>query len=187
MPLHMFFADERGVREYVVSMWHGACIAWKCAPLLLPRNPTRRYPTFCDDVAVTIRQLCALPEPRPSGIMHFSGREAHTKYSMALVMARVLGLPTDHVVAQSAAPAAGAWAPPLPPPPPPPLAPLLLPPLPPLPPPPPPAARDCARSRTRAGTQRPRDAHLSCARLEALGLGVWTPFEDAIRAVLIPE
>jgi len=72
---------------------------------VLGKNPVAydnlqiRYPTFVDDVAFVIVKLaerkmehCGL-----SGVWHWSGEEAMTKYQMAQKMATVFGLDASHV------------------------------------------------------------------------------------------
>ncbi|XP_067663091.1 methionine adenosyltransferase 2 subunit beta-like [Haliotis asinina] len=61
----------------------------------------RRYPTACQDVAVTIRQLSdkRLQDSSISGIYHWSGDENMTKYDMAVAMAEIFNLPTSHIEA----------------------------------------------------------------------------------------
>jgi len=58
-----------------------------------------RYPTFTPDVALAIASLLEAWQKNPSlsGVHHFSGQEALTKYQMCLAMAKVLGLPTKHL------------------------------------------------------------------------------------------
>ncbi|MDP2436291.1 MAG: SDR family oxidoreductase [archaeon] len=60
----------------------------------------RRFPTLVDDVALVCYQLterrlrhCSL-----SGIWHWSGPQAMTKYDMAVALAPMLGLPADFIV-----------------------------------------------------------------------------------------
>jgi S-adenosylmethionine synthetase len=77
------------------------------------------------------------------GNYHWSGGDNMTKYDMAVTMATVFNLPTNHIQADKVAPSGG-------------------------------------------GALRPFDSHLSCARLEALGIGRRTQFKDAIRDVLSP-
>ncbi|WP_240648012.1 dTDP-4-dehydrorhamnose reductase family protein [Pararobbsia silviterrae] len=62
-----------------------------------------RYPTFTPDVAVVIRQLLErVAAGRPvTGIHHWSGNEAMTKYAIALELAARLGLDPAHIRAQS--------------------------------------------------------------------------------------
>lgn len=62
-----------------------------------------RYPTFTPDVAVVIRQLverAANAEP-VTGIHHWSGDEAMTKYDIACRLAERLGIDPTHIHAQS--------------------------------------------------------------------------------------
>lgn len=62
----------------------------------------RRYPTHCADVAYVIKELCSRRMQEPAsvqGIYHWSGSEEMTKYDMALIMAQVCNLSTDHIVA----------------------------------------------------------------------------------------
>ncbi len=62
-----------------------------------------RYPTLTSDVAVVIRQLLerAMAGTPVSGVHHWSGDEAMTKYDIALALAGRLGLDTAYIVAQS--------------------------------------------------------------------------------------
>ncbi|XP_041359404.1 methionine adenosyltransferase 2 subunit beta-like [Gigantopelta aegis] len=59
----------------------------------------RRYPTSCQDIAIVVRQLteCRLKDSSICGIFHWSGNEEMTKYDMAVDMAEVFGLPTNHI------------------------------------------------------------------------------------------
>lgn len=61
----------------------------------------QRFPTFTDDVAVVIRGMIdAHVSGTPlKGIFHWSGDERLTKYDQAIVMGRVLGCDTAHLVA----------------------------------------------------------------------------------------
>lgn len=67
----------------------------------------QRYPTHVTSCA----QVClGLAEKRASGVWHFSGKEPFTKYTMALVMAEVFGLSTEHLIPVKE-PSAGATRP----------------------------------------------------------------------------
>ncbi|XP_071127491.1 methionine adenosyltransferase 2 subunit beta-like isoform X1 [Mytilus edulis] len=59
----------------------------------------RRFPTHCDDIAYVIRQLAdkRIVDNSIKGVYHWSGDENMTKYDMALVMAEVFSLPSDHI------------------------------------------------------------------------------------------
>jgi len=57
-----------------------------------------RFPTHVDDVANLVVKILEKESPM-SGIIHFSGdtEMVNTKYSLALLMGDILGLPTDHL------------------------------------------------------------------------------------------
>lgn len=59
----------------------------------------RRFPTHCDDVAFVIQQLAErrLKDSSIKGIFHWSNDENMTKYDMAVTMADLCGLPSDHI------------------------------------------------------------------------------------------
>ena len=59
----------------------------------------RRYPTHVTDVAQVCVQLAEkhVKSGDACGIWHWSGKECHTKYTMACIMAEVFGLPKDHL------------------------------------------------------------------------------------------
>lgn len=62
-------------------------------------NWATRYPTCTSDVARVIRQILEYRAAHPdtAGIFHWSGNEPYTKYEMALVMAKVMGIPAESV------------------------------------------------------------------------------------------
>jgi S-adenosylmethionine synthetase len=66
-----------------------------------------RYPTHVDDVAEALARILELRQERPdfSGVVHWSGNEALTKYDMALAMAELLGTPRELVVPDNSPPA----------------------------------------------------------------------------------
>ena len=61
----------------------------------------RRYPTHTDDVASVILAMAErkIKGENLGGIFHWSGDENMTKYDMAIAMANVFGLETDHIIA----------------------------------------------------------------------------------------
>ena len=61
----------------------------------------QRYPTHVQDVAEVCKCLCSRQWAEPgvgAGVWHCSGEDRLTKYSMACIIGRELGLPTDHLV-----------------------------------------------------------------------------------------
>jgi len=60
-----------------------------------------RYPTYIGDVAEVCLQLCEqrIQQNRNEvrGIFHFSGQQKYTKYQMALLIASLFNLPSDHI------------------------------------------------------------------------------------------
>ncbi len=60
-----------------------------------------RYPTLVDDVATVIRQIIEykLNHPEFSGTFHWSGDESFTKYEMVKLMANIVGVRSDHLIA----------------------------------------------------------------------------------------
>jgi dTDP-4-dehydrorhamnose reductase len=80
--------------------------------LLQEEKPTfdhwaTRYPTHTGDVAYVLRQMIErkLNHPELGGICHFSGSEAHTKYTMARVMCDIMNIPVERIAAAKSAPA----------------------------------------------------------------------------------
>ncbi|CAG5133404.1 unnamed protein product [Candidula unifasciata] len=69
----------------------------------------RRYPTLCSDVADAVRVLVnsRVKSADLTGIFHWSGDEMMTKYNMAVTMAELFGIPTQHIIADTK-PATGA-------------------------------------------------------------------------------
>ena len=68
-----------------------------------------RFPTYTGDVAVVLRELIELKQQRPdlSGIFHWSGNKAMTKYDMALVLADLLYLDSSGIQPANLAPTSG--------------------------------------------------------------------------------
>ena len=61
----------------------------------------QRFPTHVQDVAEVCEQICSRECSEPGvgvGVWQCSGEDRHTKYSMACVIGRELGLSTDHLV-----------------------------------------------------------------------------------------
>ena len=59
-----------------------------------------RFPTACDDVSEAIRLIIEAKredKAKITGIYHCSSPERSTKYSQSLLMAKVLGLPSEHL------------------------------------------------------------------------------------------
>ena len=69
-------------------------------------NWAMRYPAHADDVARAIALLVG-SDPTPEGIFHFAGAEQITKYGMALVIAKELGMDAS-LVQDDPNPPAGA-------------------------------------------------------------------------------
>lgn len=51
-----------------------------------------RYPTHVEDIALTIKNLIALPTEKSSGIFHISDNQSMTKYDMACIIANEVGI-----------------------------------------------------------------------------------------------
>jgi len=68
-----------------------------------------RYPTHTADVASVIRQMThhRLAGHPLAGVFHWSGNEPHTKYTLGLLMARILGVDPE-ALRPDDAPAPGA-------------------------------------------------------------------------------
>ncbi|XP_050417180.1 methionine adenosyltransferase 2 subunit beta [Patella vulgata] len=68
-------------------------------------NYERRYPTYCPDIAVVIRNLSdiRLKNKDVKGIYHWSGEENMTKCDMAIAMAECFGISTNHIEADNSA------------------------------------------------------------------------------------
>jgi dTDP-4-dehydrorhamnose reductase len=66
-----------------------------------------RYPTHTRDVAAVLRQMVSrkLAHPGFSGIFHWSGAEAMTKYDMALAFAPLIGFDPARLIADATPPA----------------------------------------------------------------------------------
>lgn len=60
-----------------------------------------RFPTFVDDIGLVLEKML---EKKPSGIYHFSGEEAMTKYEITKIMGDALGKSYSHVSGSDAAP-----------------------------------------------------------------------------------
>ncbi|BFZ15005.1 hypothetical protein BsWGS_18043 [Bradybaena similaris] len=69
----------------------------------------KRYPTLCSDLAEAIKILVnsRVKNSDLTGIFHWSGDEMMTKYDMALTMAQLFGISTQHIIADTK-PATGA-------------------------------------------------------------------------------
>lgn len=67
-------------------------------------NWSQRFPTYTKDVAFCLVEMA---EAQPAGIYHFSGKEQVTKYSLAVLLGKLLELPVDHIECRSDAPTAG--------------------------------------------------------------------------------
>ncbi len=74
---------------------------------LAMENWATRYPTHTGDVAAVLRQMVAhkLAHPDFSGVFHWSGAEAMTKYGMALAFAPLLPFDPARLVPDNAPPA----------------------------------------------------------------------------------
>ncbi|XP_064637262.1 methionine adenosyltransferase 2 subunit beta-like isoform X2 [Lineus longissimus] len=61
----------------------------------------KRYPASVDDLAVVIRQFAEqkMKVSSLNGIFHYSGTEQKTKYEMALAMAEIFNITTEHIIA----------------------------------------------------------------------------------------
>ncbi|KDQ58675.1 hypothetical protein JAAARDRAFT_206541 [Jaapia argillacea MUCL 33604] len=57
-----------------------------------------RYPTNVLDIASFLVRLSALKSTTLPPIIHYSAPEPFTKYEMALVFSKILGLPHDHII-----------------------------------------------------------------------------------------
>ncbi len=77
----------------VTAMVPALLKATSAAPAVLD-NWATRYPTHTADVAAVIRQLVLrrLADPALAGIFHWSGDDPHTRYTLGLLMACILGL-----------------------------------------------------------------------------------------------
>ncbi|KAG8831457.1 hypothetical protein FRC17_003120 [Serendipita sp. 399] len=65
-----------------------------------------RYPTNVLDIAEFLVRLRGLGKPLPR-VIHYSAGEPFTKYEMCLVLARILGLPHEHIIPQATPPQDG--------------------------------------------------------------------------------
>ena len=76
-------------------------------------NYQHRFPTFCPDVALVLRQIAEKHSTDPvfTGTWHWSGEECYTKYEMALTIAEVLSLPSNHLIPLTEPPSDGALRP----------------------------------------------------------------------------
>ena len=66
-----------------------------------------RFPTLVDDVSAALKLIIdrqRQPE-KLTGIFHCTASERTTKYTLALMMAEILGVPSAHLVADSEPPA----------------------------------------------------------------------------------
>ncbi|KAI9313539.1 RmlD-like substrate binding domain-containing protein [Dichotomocladium elegans] len=75
-------------------------------------NVGLRYPTNVDDIGRVIKDLAIRRvqqgDTRIQGIFHFSAVEKYTKYTMAVLLANLLHLKTDHLMCQDKVPASAA-------------------------------------------------------------------------------
>lgn len=78
------------------------------APVTLDHWATR-YPTHTADVAAVIRQMLLgrLDDASLTGVFHWSGDEPHSKYTLGVMMARLLGIRED-ALRPDTSPTAGA-------------------------------------------------------------------------------
>ncbi|KAF8887601.1 NAD dependent epimerase/dehydratase [Infundibulicybe gibba] len=60
-----------------------------------------RYPTNVVDIASFLARLAAANNVTLPPIMHYSSSEPYTKYEICLVLARILGLPHDHIIPEA--------------------------------------------------------------------------------------
>ena len=60
-----------------------------------------RFPTLVDDIGLVIEKML---EKKPSGVYHFSGEEAMTKFEITQIMGDALGKSYDHVSGNDSAP-----------------------------------------------------------------------------------
>ncbi|QPB81581.1 sugar nucleotide-binding protein [Pseudoalteromonas rubra] len=58
-----------------------------------------RYPTHVEDIALTLADLVALPAKKLGGIYHMSDNQAMTKYQMARIMAPLVGIDGEQLIA----------------------------------------------------------------------------------------
>jgi S-adenosylmethionine synthetase len=87
------------LEESAVTVLFKALISKEPSPM---SDYERRYPTHTDDVAKFIDELsneCLVNSSSCCGIWHFSGNQCLTKYQMSLLMAKVFGIESDHLVA----------------------------------------------------------------------------------------
>ena len=72
-------------------------------------NYELRYPTYCPDVAMVIRQISErhLSDPAFTGVWHWSGADCMTKFAMATAIAELFSLPHEHLCADDT-PSSGA-------------------------------------------------------------------------------
>lgn len=65
-----------------------------------------RYPTHVDDVALAIKRIIEhwFEDPKLGGIYHWSAAEPYTKYDMARLMAPVVGVDEDKILADNTPP-----------------------------------------------------------------------------------
>ena len=66
-----------------------------------------RHPTLVDDVGavcLALARVCSTSDQPCSGRWHFSGKEAMTKYDMAMAMAKVLDRDASHLAPDDKAP-----------------------------------------------------------------------------------
>ena len=73
-------------------------------PALMDHVATR-YPTHVDDAARVIYELAKREKEVRGKTFHYTGDKSITKYEMALVMADLMGVSREHILAQTAIPA----------------------------------------------------------------------------------
>ena len=86
----------------------------KAAPVAAASSPQKvddwgvRFPTAVDDVSRCLRALIDAKRGKPAavtGIFHCSSPERSTKYGQALLMAELLGVPSEHLTPDPEPPA----------------------------------------------------------------------------------
>ncbi len=94
----MLYGQVENLDESPVTILAKSLLEHPNEPLVLDAWAIR-YPTFIDDVALVVRQMIEHRQTHPDfrGPFHWSHDTPYTKYQMAVLVAKALGLSTEHL------------------------------------------------------------------------------------------
>ena len=95
LRLPILYGNTEDLNESAVTVLANALLSNETR--ILMDDWAIRYPTHTADIAIVCRQMIQhkIPNKDFNGTFHWSGNEAFTKYQMALVMAKILGVNKD--------------------------------------------------------------------------------------------